>query len=527
MGTTLDYSPASWHVVANGANIDAEHRITRERFSGTVDAFNAMVRARGYPGIDAIDSIIENPRKVPVTALLSSGLVRNSLGELVWRPGLNQLVKTWPTPWAVPHDRDGVARYSATTLSGGAIDGDIDVADPLTGLPMSKVTLPAGSGSEQRIYYDALPRIDDISPNHTWLLPIRIPHGYDGLVRIRVMISSEDAVIRGTNPTNARIIHLDSEQLQGGMHVQQFLQSEIQVTGTQHTVLGTSHRMQWADAAGQTSETKPRSVSIRVLGISPGLSEPIDVWVGALHIAPPGWATSAIMWAADDVPSTFHDLILPIFEERKIPVTLNIASGYSSIRQGEYMTQAQCDAAVKRGRHELWGHTRRHDRMTDGTNADKERAVREAGEFWRNRGVQTASQLMAYPFGAYDDSTIALLKLMGYSGARATHGVAMCSAAPLCERYALPALTVENITPNQVRAALNGMIKRGSALTTYMHNALPGGSDVVTATAGTVYADHIRRYLDEQILPARDAGTCEPLTMTEYFKACGTDILDL
>lgn len=35
MGTTLDYSPASWHIVANGANIDAEHRVTRERFSGT------------------------------------------------------------------------------------------------------------------------------------------------------------------------------------------------------------------------------------------------------------------------------------------------------------------------------------------------------------------------------------------------------------------------------------------------------------------------------------------------------------
>ena len=75
MGTTLDYSPASWHIVANGANIDAEHRVTREKFSGTVDAFNAMVKAKGYPGIDAIDSIIENPRRVPVTALLSDGVI--------------------------------------------------------------------------------------------------------------------------------------------------------------------------------------------------------------------------------------------------------------------------------------------------------------------------------------------------------------------------------------------------------------------------------------------------------------------
>ena len=76
MGTTLDYSPASWHIVANGANIDAEHRVTREKFSGTVAAFNAMVKAKGYPGIDAIDSIIENPRRVPVTALLSDVGVR-------------------------------------------------------------------------------------------------------------------------------------------------------------------------------------------------------------------------------------------------------------------------------------------------------------------------------------------------------------------------------------------------------------------------------------------------------------------
>ena len=80
MGTTLDYSPASWHIVANGANVDAEHRVTREKFSGTVDAFNAMVKAKGYPGIDAIDSIIENPRRVPVTALLSSGGNEISIG---------------------------------------------------------------------------------------------------------------------------------------------------------------------------------------------------------------------------------------------------------------------------------------------------------------------------------------------------------------------------------------------------------------------------------------------------------------
>ena len=87
MGTTLDYSPASWHIVANGANIDAEHRVTREKFSGTVDAFNAMVKAKGYPGIDAIDSIIENPRRVPVTALLSDGRVGNPGGPLLMSVG--------------------------------------------------------------------------------------------------------------------------------------------------------------------------------------------------------------------------------------------------------------------------------------------------------------------------------------------------------------------------------------------------------------------------------------------------------
>lgn len=62
MGTTLDYSPASWHIVANGANIDAEHRVTRERFSGTRAAFDILVKSKKSLGVDAVDSIIDNPR---------------------------------------------------------------------------------------------------------------------------------------------------------------------------------------------------------------------------------------------------------------------------------------------------------------------------------------------------------------------------------------------------------------------------------------------------------------------------------
>lgn len=451
------------------------------------------------------------------------GVVRNSLGELVWRPGRNQLVKRWPRPWAVPHNRDGAAQWtSATPAGGGAITHDLDVSDPLTGLPMTRVTLPAGAGSEQRIDYIDLPIIGDISPDHVWLLPIRIPYGLSQLVRVRVQISGGTSF----STPDIRIIHLDSAQLQDGMQVQQFLNHEIHVTGTDHTTLGTTHRMAWTNQPGQDQFTPPRSLRLRILGISPGLVAPDDVWVGGLSIADPDWCTSAMMWAADDVPSSFHDLALPVFEERGIPVTLNVTSGYTTLRNGEYMNQEQVTAAAQRG-HEIWGHTRRHDRMTEGTAGEKLRALREDVEFWRNRGIETAGKAMAWPFGAFDADAIALAKSLGYKAARATHGVAMCSAAPLCERYALPGLTVENITPNQVRAAINGMVKRGSAITTYMHNALPGGEGITAAAGGAFYIDHLKRYLDEQVLPAREAGRCVTLTMSEYFRACGVDMLSL
>lgn len=63
--STLDYSPAAWHIKPDGSNIDAEHRVTREKFSGTPAQFNAIVIARQSLGVDVIDTLV-NSGKQPV-----------------------------------------------------------------------------------------------------------------------------------------------------------------------------------------------------------------------------------------------------------------------------------------------------------------------------------------------------------------------------------------------------------------------------------------------------------------------------
>lgn len=73
MGTTLDYTPASWNISANGANIDAEHRVTREKFSGTRTAFDALIKSRKNGGTDAIDQIIQSPTLGVVRTVENSG----------------------------------------------------------------------------------------------------------------------------------------------------------------------------------------------------------------------------------------------------------------------------------------------------------------------------------------------------------------------------------------------------------------------------------------------------------------------
>ena len=76
MNKQTNYAPSEWDVNPNGAGIIAVHRATGEKFTGTMDGFNALVAGRKSQK-DALDILIDNPARVPVTAAvtLSDGVV--------------------------------------------------------------------------------------------------------------------------------------------------------------------------------------------------------------------------------------------------------------------------------------------------------------------------------------------------------------------------------------------------------------------------------------------------------------------
>ena len=75
-----------------------------------------------------------------VTAVMGpGGVVRNSLGDVIWKPGWNQMLNVLPTPVATVADFASAPRYSDTTNSGGGASiVDTERTDPCTGLPTLK-----------------------------------------------------------------------------------------------------------------------------------------------------------------------------------------------------------------------------------------------------------------------------------------------------------------------------------------------------------------------------------------------------
>ena len=311
-----------------------------------------------------------------------------------WWPGRNQLINEYPRPVGIAYNRDGAlhtgnANVPAPVVSpsgGGTMAVDLDVNCPITGGPAMKIVLPAGAATQyQKVNYWDIPVPVEYGADGTWLIPLYIPLDtqLDGsgnpIVRLQVQVSDKSSV----SGTDYRSYNFDPAMLHRGWNILQCLNNEIKIASAQYGVVGTTYGSAWSEnAAVGGPEMVVRSVTLRVLAIAaPTL--PTPVWLGNVSVARPGWATAAIMWSADDVPQSFYERALPILEEFGFGWTGNCVNTYANdtiLGLKEIMTMDQIRDALSRG-HEIWSHTHRHDRMSEGIEAERTRALKAARDY--------------------------------------------------------------------------------------------------------------------------------------------------
>lgn len=451
------------------------------------------------------------------------GVVRNSLGELLWRQGKNLLVKQMPTRLAAPYNRWGAPTYSAKfEQAGGTIEPDLDMTCPISALPMAKITIPAGTsgvGGSQQIRYWDIPNPPEMDEDTVWMLPIRMPHGA-GNFQVQMLVSHGSTI--GV-PNNWRQINFTSTEIPGGLYIITFLNREIRVNASTFGVVGTTERnIEWTEQDGTSWDLPARSITVRVSRTT-NQPDALVCGMGSLSYARKGWAMGAVMWSADDIPVSIRDYMLPVLEEYGLSFTGNVTSSYA----GDLETRMS-HADVMRmigNRGEVWGHARMHENLRDVSEAECIQALKQSRDYWLARGIPEAAYLMAYPFGAYNDAVIARMRALGYRMARATRGDTWNPIAPGINPYALPSYNPEGKQKWQPLSMINRAKKTGLGLSIYTHNCVPGGTGLNEPPSSTeFYQDHLRDWCESHAKGIQE-GTLIDCLHTEWFKACGIDPL--
>ena len=244
------------------------------------------------------------------------------------------------------------------------------------------------------------------------------------------------------------------------------------------------------------------------------------VYLGGIFTAPSGWAKGAVLWMADDVPKSFYDLAIPVIESYGWKCALSVVSTYASDPGATYMSLDNVRTAQDNG-HEIWSHLRRHEDMTAITTDEKTRALKNAAQYWKTAGIDTAAKFMAWPFGHYDSESITLAKAQYYKLGASIHGDGINPLIAGCNPFTLNRFSPEMSNSWQGDAMINGTALRGQALMMYMHGAIAGGAGIDTYPGSTsFYVDHLKRWCD-LAASLEDQGKLVVTTPLEYFRMCG------
>lgn len=198
-------------------------------------------------------------------------------------PG-NRTIVIPPTLRCRPYEFDGTTKYSAVSAT---VSIDYDRTDPATGLPMAKITIPAGDTAYHNIdYYDmAVPWY--MGPDDVWLIS-----NYTTLKSADLQIQllySDDASISGAD---YRLYSFTGTGLiQTGYNILSMLQHEVALGGTEYGKVGTTSNNAWQDNNGKNPGTKVRSIRLRVKLVNASAT-PTEIFLGSIYTAPAGWAKS-------------------------------------------------------------------------------------------------------------------------------------------------------------------------------------------------------------------------------------------
>ena len=490
----------------------------KNRYDGK--EFRVIEREDGTIAVLAGDTVIVDSGVTPVTAIPSAQGVGELKAGAVIIPtppvsGNNRLLKVQPTPYVRPLDEASTPTWTNTTLTAGAtVTADPDASDPLSGLGCARLVMGT-STSDQRINYNTQSPIS-LGTDDLIIVPVWCDHNAaKGSVAVRV--SSMDV------PTgfNWRMFSWAAHHLRYGWNILICKNTEEFLGTTEYGVVkDRAHAGVW-NAAGVDSPTAQiRSVSVFARQSVEGATYKF----GGVYFAPKGYCKGAIMWSADDVPHEFLDLAIPIIESYGWRTTLNSTSQHTARASKSHITLSELRDLAARG-HEVWGHTRYHERMSTSDLTARTRALTQPRDFFAENGFPLAARCMAWPYLDYDADAIALAKSLGYKMATGGPG---STISPLAtgSAFTVGRTSVEYENAWYVDTFLNGAIKRGEGMITYMHKTFPGGDGSNTYPPGGTahYADHLRRWCD--LVADREArGECEVLTVAQYYRACGIDIM--
>lgn len=449
-----------------------------------------------------------------VTAVTSpGGVVRNSLGELVWRPGWNQLVKIPPTRVVATHGWDGEVTYdTASAATDGTAAISDDLYSPVEGTATVKFSGMTGTGANS---VEWLNRVDIApAPDDVWIVAVHLAKLSGASVKLRLGGSLANFGTAGTYRTYV----WNPARLRLGWNFLTCAHTEVNVGATEYGVVGNCTQGTWIEGASFDATAQVKSLKIEI----GGSNNAANCYVAGVWRAPRGWCRSAIMLGADDVPTSFFERAIPMIEARGLPYHLNVATQFTR-QAGTYMTMDQVRECANRGA-EILAHTNRHvnpsTESIDVVTAD----IARARTVMLGQGFGDGARGMAWPFNAPTNESAAAAKAQGYKWARSATGAYINSWQPAHRPFMLPSISFESTNSWHTDSEIKRLRDLGLAGIAYMHSTDAGGEASNTSPgANRHYAAHLRRWLD-QIADYVASGEMVALTISDYWRIVGIDI---
>lgn len=429
----------------------------------------------------------------------------------------NPLISEYPEVRVYPFLVDGTQNYTSTTLTNATFGVDLDKLDPMTGMPMGKLTINAGASAVQYITYNSVTRFH-MDLQDVWFVSVYFPEIPPSGAIVQLEIADTTSISGG----NYRYITFtrSNEVLHQGYNILSFMHKEDQISGTEYGRVGTSNAYEWTNLVSQTDTTPIQAIRLMIRN-SPASGTSTDVYVGSVQTVKAGWSKSVVMLGVDDAPVTFYNIAVPIIEKFGWKSVIN-STVSNTFKRDDSISLNQLRELRLRG-HEIWGHSSRHDNLDTSTLAEKTTSLTNAKQFWNANGFPTAAKYMVYPFGAYDNETISLLASLGYKLSCSTQGLTNSTLIPGINPYYINRTTIERQNSWEVDSILNGGILKGSAILAFGHHVYEGGGTSNTYPQATsFYADHLIRWC-ELIKSYEEQGRCIVTTPLEYYKMVGID----